>query len=164
MSIDISEFELDVQLIGGITIGWSAAHSAVYALFAALSGLSLERSKAIFFAIKQDLAQREMTLALAKVTLVEHPDCLERATSLLKQISSLSGDRNAAIHSFWFVSKEQKGALVINPYAKIHGKLDIENHRRQFLELAAKLNEVSSALCSLLVDLHEHFPVPNQNV
>ena len=163
MSTDISEYETDVQLVGAVTLGWSTAQSAVHALFVTLSGLGLERANAIFFALRQDRAQRDITFALAKATLIKHPDYLERASSLLNQLDKLSSERNAATHSLWFISKEQKSALVINQYAKPHGKLDLADHRQQFLHLAKNLNEVASGLVSLLVDLSEHFPWPDKN-
>ena len=56
------------HLVGEINVEWNEAHSWVFGIFSALLG-DHERAKAIFFALRIDSAQRDITTALGNVVL-----------------------------------------------------------------------------------------------
>src|SRR5260370_20910963 len=57
------------SLIGRLTMIWNDAQSMVYLMFSDMLGADHDRSKAIFFSLRSDGAQRTVTTALAKAVL-----------------------------------------------------------------------------------------------
>ena len=58
------QYDEHAALVGHITLAWSNIHSEVFAIFSLLCGMEGRRSEAIFFALKSDASQRDITLAI----------------------------------------------------------------------------------------------------
>ena len=58
------QYDEHAALVGHVTLAWSNIHSEVFAIFSLLCGMEGRRSEAIFFALKSDASQRDITLAI----------------------------------------------------------------------------------------------------
>ena len=77
--------------IGRASMVWNDVQSEVFFLFKKLSKMDLSSAEAVFFAVKADASQREMTAALAKIELKDDPNNLERVLkSITEQVEALS--------------------------------------------------------------------------
>jgi len=101
MSDQWSEPDKYAFLIGRVVISWNEVHWAVYALFLELSGMDPDRAKDVFFSIRNDSSQRDMTLTAGKTALVAHPTVWESFRTTINALDKLAGERNAAIHTMW---------------------------------------------------------------
>lgn len=101
---DTSEkFRAHAERIGQATIAWNFAHSAVFIIFQQLAKMKYEKSQAVFFALKADVHQREITMALARVQLANQPKALSKVIAAIAKLNELSAERNAIIHTIWNV-------------------------------------------------------------
>ena len=96
-----SEADKYAFLIGHIVISWNEVHWAVYALFLELSGMDPDRAKDVFFSVRNNSTQRDMTLAAGKNALTAHPTIWESLRMTINELDKLAGERNAAIHTMW---------------------------------------------------------------
>lgn len=153
------------KLIGNVTIAWNTAQSLVFAIFSVMSRIAPEsdNAAAIFFALKSDIAQRDITTAVIESELgtsahPEHKKLAERLKRPIHKLNSLSAERNAAIHTMWsFVSgDEHENGRVLPSSGVIHNPvLDINDAAGQFERLEAKLGSVIDALLSCLTEARE---------
>jgi hypothetical protein len=139
-------------LIGRVTMQWTTIQAAIAQLFRRLSGLDASRSEAIFFAVKSDSSQRDMTLALARIALNEHHELLRRLIKLFNLLGDLSGERNAVTHAMWAV-KMPEGRVTPMPRRGQHRRLKIEDHRAQFDTLLRDLSQMFRDLVKLDADI-----------
>lgn len=133
-------------LVGRATIAWSLVQSTVYLLFIMMLGRSHEEAAALFFSIKTDTGQRDMTLALAEARLKTAPDLIQRYRAAFARVGALAGERNAAIHTLWLVQGE---TVTPNPLATHHKRLNVEKHREQFARLRESIREVQAEVAAL---------------
>jgi hypothetical protein len=132
-------------LIGQVVLEWNHMHDMIFHSFWQLSGMSREQAQAVFYALKADSAQRDITAALAKVRLSEYPDLQATFLTLIKQAGQLNGERNAAIHTTWTVSVPDY-KIEPSPSAPPHGKLNVEEFEAQFRTLTRSLNQITFRL------------------
>ncbi len=92
--------------IGRASMVWNDVQSEVFFLFKKLSKMDLSSAEAVFFAVKTDASQREMTAALAKIELKDDPNNLDRVLNNLKEAGNLAAQRNVAIHTAWLVGED----------------------------------------------------------
>jgi len=144
-------FAQAAETIGRVTIAWNEAHFVLAALFNSLSGADMRQSEAIYYAIKNESAQRDIIRAVANVTLENHPAILSRLTTALSRIGELSGRRNAAIHTVWAFSIPRNKMLPV-PTIPHHRKLDEAQTVAQFSGLLADISEVVSDLIEVRKD------------
>jgi hypothetical protein len=90
-------------MLGHVSLAWNDCHFMVFNIFHTLSGMAWMQAQAVFFALKADQAQRDITAALLQSALGTPSGAaiLERGTQLLGQIGGLAGERNAATHTMW---------------------------------------------------------------
>jgi hypothetical protein len=139
-------------LLGRITIQWTTIQAAISRVFRRLSGLDAAKAEAVFFAVKSDTSQRDMTLALGRVVLDKHPELLERTIKLFNRLGDLSGERNAVTHAIWAVNLPE-GRITPMPSRGQHRRLKIDNHRAQLDRLLRDLSEMFRDLVKLEADI-----------
>lgn len=102
------------QLVGDINVAWNDAHLSVYAIFAELVGDS-KKAKAMFFALRTDAAQRDITTALAPVALGGEKlrRIRKEVLDFMKHLNQLASKRNDAIHSLWSIYGRTNDPVVI---------------------------------------------------
>ena len=138
-------------LLGRVAIAWGDCHSAVYAIFLLLSGLPSDCADAIFFTLKADTAQRDITRALAIARLREHPKLEKRVADFIKGLNTLAGERNAAIHTSWAM-RHPDMAITPDPFMRAHSKLE-QDIEAQFTRLGEQLEEWHSRASDLYLEL-----------
>lgn len=84
-------------LVGRVCLAWNQAHYAVYHLFETLTGAT--SSWEIFWTVKADSAQRDITLAAANHLLQKQPDLLTPLKKTFSELGGLAGERNAIVHT-----------------------------------------------------------------
>lgn len=87
--------------IGRLTVLWNDIHFCIFLLFWKLMDKDIEKSEAIFFLLRSDRAQRDLTKSLVKATLERHPDVQNRTCKAIEAINDVSGRRNDFIHAMW---------------------------------------------------------------
>jgi hypothetical protein len=142
------------EIIGTVASTWNGAQESLFFVFVALMGMRKSESEAIFFTLKADSAQRDITDALAKVVLAENSDLLKRVSASIKAMNLLAGERNAAIHTMWRTALDE-ARVIPSPDTKPHGALK-PDHRTQFFELAAKLADLDGEIFDLVPEIRQH--------
>lgn len=147
------ESDKDAQLIGHVTMIWNMAQHAVFVLFQAVSELPSDAAQAVFFTIRQDSAQRDVTLALCEAVLIkDDADILAAIRNAITRLNKLSGERNAAVHTIWNVSEiKERGFLRPNPSIRFHSKKLGPDVRRQFQDLYTELARLTVDIGSATV-------------
>jgi hypothetical protein len=153
MATDIKKnVDANALVIGQITMQWTTLQVAISHLFRRLSGLDHIRADAIFFCIKSDTTQREMTLALARKVLAPLPELLEKLEKTFDRIGRYSGERNAAAHAMWVV-KLPEGVVMPHPASSQHRRLKVQDHKKQFDRLLSNLGSVFRELMDLAKEI-----------
>ncbi len=139
MANDKTKNEL-APLIGHLTIEWNDIQSTVFMMFHQLMGGTVAKSISIFFAVKSDSGQRDITLSLAKEVLFMHPDLIRALTSTFSSINRMAGRRNDFIHGIWqFPDKDQGIAEIwLGVRERLSGKdpmAECEALRREIADL-----------------------------
>lgn len=88
-------------IIGAVTIAWNEACEAVFLLFWLLSGMQKDMAEAIFFSLRSDAAQRDVSRAVCTHTTAIPDEWKQLALEGLQRLDRLAGNRNAAIHTMW---------------------------------------------------------------
>jgi hypothetical protein len=125
-------------LVGHVTLAWSNIHSQVFRIFALLCGMTGRQSEAIFFALKSDASQREITLAVINETLSE--PLRKKGTVIFGRINGLAGERNLAAHTMW-ATLMPAGKIMPNPSVRKPSRLK-DDFEQQFQTLIEKLREL----------------------
>lgn len=125
-------------------MSWNDVQAEVFLLFRQLTGMTLEHADAVFFAIRTDAAQRDMTAALASVVLKNEPDILKELLSLINGLGKLAAQRNLAVHTAWFIDE---GSEQPEPYMRYNKPKSLEPDAiAQFTRLYAKLQDLHITL------------------
>jgi hypothetical protein len=109
----ISETEL-ATMIGRITIAWNDVQSEIFELFAAASGVERQKAAMIFFSLRTDASQRDITNAAIFVALPQG-HVQYRLQKLLERAGKLAAERNLAIHQIW-ATHHPSGNMVPSPF------------------------------------------------
>jgi hypothetical protein len=144
------------QILGRVTIAWTDVQSGVFDIFAAVSEIPRSRAEAIFFALRTDMAQRDITLAAAKDALQKNAVLLKKVSDILGEISDASGDRNAASHAMWAMHYPS-GHLTPNPFVRMPKKLQRDEYDKQFIALQKTLRRLYGRTIPLPDEIHAHF-------
>lgn len=92
------------EMIGRVTVAWNRIEWIWDDIFLVLLDAPHSQAKAIYYALANFGAQRDMALALANLHLSGKPDTLKRIRALHGAIGKAASDRNAAIHSRYAAS------------------------------------------------------------
>jgi hypothetical protein len=150
----IRAYDDHASIVGMVAVSWNGAQESLYLMFVVLMGLRKPEAEAIFFTLKADSAQRDITRELAKAVLAHNADLLKRTTEAINAFDRLAGERNAAIHTMWHASIGE-GTVRPSPHAKRHGALR-PDHRTQFLQLTHKLADLEGELFDLAREIQQH--------
>lgn len=139
------------KTLGHVTIKYNEAQAFVLFIFSNLLGSERHMAKTLFFSMKSDTGQREMTVALVKALMGEAlPDDCREIVGAIENLSSLSGERNAAIHTIWYLDEDDGSPpeywFVPDPNTVPHRKLKDGDALVQFTELLEKLDAARDRL------------------
>jgi hypothetical protein len=146
-----------VPKIGKITIAWNDLHLFIFGLFWRLNGNAALRSKAIFFAVRADRTQRDMTAALVQVELSRVPDLRDATIALLKDIGNAARRRNDVIHAMWsFESDWDQGtAHVFEPSSPRLSKKRLGEELDKLYEDLTRLGGRLSTIHRQVIEFYE---------
>ena len=123
------------RIIGHLTIVWNTAQHTILQIFEAVSDLSPEAAQAVFFAVKSDSGQRDITMALCEAELPQNDsDLLPAISSGIKRLNKVAGDRNAAIHTMWDIGAAVNDGMML-PSRKIQ-----HHHKRLSADAAQQFS------------------------
>ena len=146
------------NLVGQINVAWGDLQFWVYTIFRYLIDDAM-RAKAIFFTIRSDSTQRDITAALVDLAL---PHALPKelrkdARTLFSEIQRISGHRNDAIHAMWghgFLDK------TIAPIAGSSPRLQEKDAIAELQQTVNEIVEATHALKDFLDALRDaHIPL-----
>jgi len=146
--------------IGQLMMAWNDAQHLVLSIFRQCMGVRLDLSDAVFFALKADVAQREIAVAAAEVALAQWPTTLGRARSAVQQLNHLSGSRNAATHTMWWLEENQV-TPIHDVYTWLARKELKEDWQAQFEKLLDDLIKVANNLRQVSTEIHGLIPLPS---
>jgi hypothetical protein len=132
------QYDEHAALVGHVTLAWSNIHSQVFRIFALLCGTTKRQSEAIFFALKSDASQREITLAVINETVSE--PLRDKGKAIFGRINGLAGDRNLAAHTMW-ATLMPAGMIIPNPSVRRPSRLK-DDFELQFQTLIERLREL----------------------
>jgi hypothetical protein len=92
-------------LLGEIIDAWSGVEHGLAFLFQAVAGCSHAQANAIFWSVRGIKEQREMTTALARVT-VSAPELLKEITDAMEKLRASAEKRNAILHARWLEKQD----------------------------------------------------------
>jgi hypothetical protein len=141
--------------LGHVTIKYNEAQAFVLHIFINLSGAERHVARAMFFSMKSDAGQRDMTIAMARSLMVdddykETAEC-KQVVSAIEGLSKLAGERNAAIHTMWYLDSESVGDsppdywFIPDPNSIAHPRLQ-DDAEKQFKALIGTLGEAKDRL------------------
>jgi hypothetical protein len=160
--IDPTYYTEHAASIGRVTIAWNECQETVFHIFFLLSGMTWENAQAVFFALKSDATQREITIALLPASLATTNDeaLRKKLTCLLNTLGRLSGQRNAATHQMWLVDAEKRS---IHPHPSMpKRKLLNQDFKAQFEVLACNLSGLYLRLNAFADALRVHLELRTQ--
>ncbi len=131
------------SLIGRLTMIWNDAQSMVYLMFSDMLGADHDRSKAIFFSLRSDGAQRTVTTALAKAVLRDEK-LTDDVVDGLERFGRMAGRRNDFIHTIWHADD---AAQIPTPWLNLVGRLVGKDPTEEAQRL---INDVSNLLDELI--------------
>jgi hypothetical protein len=139
--------------IGRITMSWGDIHFALFQLFTTATGMPKEAAEAIFFSLRTDAAQRDITAAACRTAFPE--DLYGRINNAIKRVGGLAGERNVAIHAMW-ATHYPSGQVTPSPW--VHGPflLKKDDFDNQFAELQETLKNLFRELLRLQADAIYH--------
>jgi len=141
--------------IGKINIAWTGMQSTIFLAFWRLMGSDVGRAAPLFFAIKTDRAQRDMTAALAKSKLRSEPVLLERFTAAIGRIGKLAGRRNDFVHTMWTIDIANQLA---EPWPPDSSRLEGKNLETEIEELYRDIGDIHGELIECVAEIQKTVP------
>jgi hypothetical protein len=124
--------------IGGLTILWKDCQAAIYMMFHEALDTDILKSQAVFFTLRSDGTQRDVTAALLKVALYLHPELADKAIRAINDFGRIAGKRNDFIHAIWhFPPGSDAGKVWMDVRKNLKGKDPIEEIKKLIAELEA---------------------------
>ncbi|HEX4739383.1 MAG TPA: hypothetical protein VH331_17685 [Allosphingosinicella sp.] len=149
--------------VGEIAMTWNGMHVAIFCLFAAVTRLKRAQAAAIFYALKADSAQRDITRAAAVARLSTRKGAAaqqlsQRITSLFDDIGRYAGIRNGIVHGALVFDQFGYGAVdpfnppsVTSPKHRLFGHLDRE---------ATRIDELAERTVAIFNETAEFLKLP----
>jgi hypothetical protein len=150
-------------LLGHVTLAWNDCQSMVMQIFHTLSGTSWGQSTSVFLALKSDQSQRDITVALLLTVLNRADDDRMRqlGTSLVGQLGSLAGERNAATHTMWITVMPSRN---VQPHPAIPKQKALKpDFKSQFENLTQNLRNLFRKLLDYEAGLRVHLEQTRRN-
>lgn len=150
-------FDKFAKTLGYVTIKYNEAQAFVLHIFINLSGAERHVARTMFFSMKSDAGQRDMTIAMARVLMVneegEATDECKRVITAIESLAKLAGERNAAIHTMWYLDGEDSESpdsppdywMIPDPNSIPHPRLQ-QDVEKQFTALIGKLETAKDQL------------------
>lgn len=136
--------------IGGMTIQWNECQSEIFIMFHEALGADILKSQALFFTLRNDGTQRDVTAALLRVALYQHPDLADRAVRTINDFAKIAGKRNDFIHAIWHYPAGTDAAKVwLDARKNLKGKDPIEEIKK----LIGELEAMFTTLTALRIDV-----------
>lgn len=157
MTISEEDYQREhAAMLGRVTLAWNDCHYAVFHIFHDLSGMTWEKSQAVFYSLKADRAQRQATIALMKEVLASDNDqgVFEVGQNLLNRLDGLADERNLATHTMWAVMMPER-EITPHPLMRHHANLK-EDFRTQFDGFSTKLSKLARDLLYFDATLRAH--------
>lgn len=145
------------RVIGEMTVLWNDCQALIFLMFHRTLALTLPQARAIFFTLRNDNSQRDITAALISASV---PDALAtRTAASINKFAKMAGSRNAFIHTTWDYSKDPEVAAVwMNERPALTGVTDpvafcetlISDLQNMYAELDGVKDEIYAALAAAL--------------
>jgi hypothetical protein len=151
----VALYDDHARAIGAVAITWGGAQESLFMVFCELADIPRPHADAIFFALKADSAQRDITVGLAEQVLTEEPHLLAELRRLITLMGKSAGERNAAIHTMWRADREAE-RVGPSPITRRHHPSLKPDHLPQFYELADRMVDVGDQLFRIAVGIRLH--------
>lgn len=145
------------EMIGRIVVTSNTAHWCVFEMMGILLNTSRADTTPIYYTLKADSAQRDLTLAIAQDRLV-HPEeepLLAKLTAEVNALGRLSGQRNAFIHSHWTMEHYGDELHRFSVEGKPHPKLELSNPLDQARRVIGEIDAAIDRLIAICDELEE---------
>jgi hypothetical protein len=148
------QLDKHAELIGHVVVSWNEVHWFMYVLFATFSGMPEQQARDVFFSIRSDASQRELTLAAGKFALAGRPHLWARLQDVMSAIDKLAGERNAAVHTMWGLNLwEALKSLPDTPIQMSVGPLKGSRHGSLKGDFSKQFEELRDALKQHAIEL-----------
>lgn len=120
-----------------------------------LLNTSREETTPIYYSLRADAAQRDLTIAILvdRLTAPEELDLAERAKAAINDLGKASGLRNAFIHTHWAMDYGDDKLVVTD--GKPHPRLRMDDLYGQANELLDELDSLINRLLEICDELEE---------
>lgn len=149
------------ERIGNVTISWNSCQEMLFMIFWRLTAMPHEAATGIFFTLKSDSTQRDITGALVKARLSDRPTLKKELLDNIEKLNKLAGERNAAIHTMWDNAGGLQNIVPSRMVTKHNGKLEKEEFLIQFLRLTIALDKIQICLIESFWEITELPPLPS---
>lgn len=148
------------MVIGMVTVAWNGAQENVFRLFHLLSGMPKPMAEAVFFSLKADSAQRDITRAVCEHTTELNEKYRQNAIDLIVKLDKLAGQRNAAVHTMWDDDAARRGSITPSTKHAAHHRSLKPDPTAQFQELTVELMKIGLGLykCIRLWEIEHSSP------
>ena len=143
------------NLIGRIVVTINTAHWCVFEMMGILLNTSREDTTPIYYSLKADAAQRDLTLAIMADRLTDPTEAAlaKRIAETINELGKASGLRNAFIHTHWSMNYSDNALVVTD--GKPHPRLRMNDLYAQGNELLVQLDDLITRLLSQCDELEE---------
>ena len=147
------------EKIGHIVVMINTAHWCVFEMMGILLNSSRDDTTPIYYSLKADSAQRDLTLAIAadRLTLPGEQDLLKRVSKAINDLGVAGGTRNAFIHTHWSMV-HSGGGRSFTFEGKPHPKLDFADPIGQATRFTVILDEIIERLLTCVTSLRLRRP------
>lgn len=148
--------------IGRITIAWNDIHFFVFTMFWRMNGNDPAKAMDIFFALRADSAQRDITAGLANSALAPWPELQQQAISALNAIGKLAGRRNAFVHAMWIFESQEGDIEHKSLFAPSSPKLSAKDIATELEQLGAEIEALKITVAKVTIAIEEKFKPSKQ--
>lgn len=127
-------------LIGHVNLAWNNLQFWVFCVFWKLLDVGAMKADSIFFALRTDRAQRDITLQLIKATMFNFEELRHRLEDLIERANKLAGRRNDVIHAMIFVDHPATAAQVFASSSPRLSKKDLTTELKDLVLTIKALN------------------------
>lgn len=150
----VDPYDEFAKLIGKVSIEYNQAHSFVFKIFWQLSRLHVDHAKAIFFSIKSDTGQRDLTIAFINSLISDDASKKKNIIQSIQNLSKLSSVRNAAIHTIWsyYWDDDDNVVMSFDNFSVPHKSLE---DGKEIIQFKKMLNDLDNARNLLMISFME---------
>lgn len=130
-------------LIGHAAIQWNNVQFWIYIIFRTLLLGSTSIAHRLFFAVRSDAGQRDLTIALAEAQLSGQPALLKEVRTSIEAVNQMAGKRNDILHAMWSFNPVPDIALPLNH------RLRGQDLKGKIIDAVEQFHELEAALIAL---------------